>query len=214
MTWTLQHLEEHLLIGSTLVEGSTLSEGEARDVLAGRTISGHPLAEHREIWNHRAAIAWLIRELSVSPYLSVDLVLGLHRRLLDGLDAEAGGFKSHANFTYRTDGARYAYLHPALVPDAMSAWVAAFNDAKGPGDAALHAAELYARLQEIHPFGDGNGRIGRILMAYFLHWKHNLSFCFYARDKVTHLHAVEASDSGDLSPLGEFFRARISGPEA
>ncbi len=40
MRWSLKDLEEWLLIGSTLVEGSTLSEQDARDVLAGRTVSG------------------------------------------------------------------------------------------------------------------------------------------------------------------------------
>jgi hypothetical protein len=48
MTWDLETLQEHLLIGSTLVEGSTLTADEASQVLAGRTVSGHPLAEMRE----------------------------------------------------------------------------------------------------------------------------------------------------------------------
>lgn len=45
MSFRLEDLEERLLIGSTLVEGSTLTEQEARDVLAGRTVSGHPIRE-------------------------------------------------------------------------------------------------------------------------------------------------------------------------
>jgi hypothetical protein len=40
VSWSLKDLEEHLLIGSTLVEGSTLSETEARQILAGRMVSG------------------------------------------------------------------------------------------------------------------------------------------------------------------------------
>src|SRR5207249_885995 len=85
MRWSLESLEKHLLIGSTLVEGSTLSEEDAEHVLAGRTISGHPIHELRELLNYRAAVEWLMKELLVSPFLSVDLVLGFHRRLFAGL---------------------------------------------------------------------------------------------------------------------------------
>jgi Fic family protein len=210
MAWSLSYLEQHLLVGSTLVEGSTLTESEAHDVLAGRTITGHPLREHREIWNHRAAIEWLIRELDASPYLSVDLVLGLHRRLLDGLEDEAGTWKAHGNFTVRSTGERHDYQHPARVPDSMREWVAAFNEAPEAGEPVAQAAELYARFQQIHPFQDGNGRIGRILIAYFLHWKHGLSFRFYASHKLEHLRAVEASDDGDMQPLVAFLGSVIS----
>jgi Fic family protein len=209
VSWSLSYLEEHLLIGSTLVEGSTLTEAEARDVLAGRTISGHPVREHREIHNYRAAIAWLMRELASSPFLSTDLIRDLHRRLMTGLDLEAGEWKSHTNFTIRSTGERHDYGHPARVEDAMLEWTASYNEAPASGDAAAQAAELYARFQQVHPFQDGNGRIGRLLIAYFLHWKHASSFRFYASHKVAHLRAVEATDEGDLWPLIALFRSLI-----
>lgn len=124
MRWSLKDLEEWLLIGSTLVEGSTLSEAEARDVLAGSTVSGHPVSEARELLNYRAATA------------------------------------------------------------------------------------AYAEFQQIHPFEDGNGRIGRILVAYFLHWKGGLAFRFVAADRLAHLRAIESSDEGDLEPLTTFIATR------
>lgn len=209
MAWSLAELEEHLLIGSTLVEGSTLTEEEARAVLAGRTVSGHPVTETRELLNYRAAAEWLLRELARSPWVSEDLVLGLHRRLFDGLAGEAGRFKSHENFTVRADGRRHAYLHPSRVDSAMRDWITRFND-EPSGEAAEATADLYARFQQIHPFADGNGRIARLLVAYWLHWRHGLAFRFYASDKLEHLRAIEASDDGDLAPLVGFFRDRVT----
>ncbi len=70
MRWSLASLEKHLLIGSTLVEGSTLSEDEAASVLAGRTVSGHPVQEIRELLNYRAAVQWVMGELEATPFVS------------------------------------------------------------------------------------------------------------------------------------------------
>jgi hypothetical protein len=47
------------------------------------------------------------------------------------------------------------------------------------------------------------------LLAYYLHRQAGLGFRFYARDKLDHLRAVEASDYADLAPLIAFIHARI-----
>jgi len=207
MRWSLKDLEEWLLIGSTLVEGSTLSEQDARDVLAGRTVSGHPVSEARELLNYRAGTAWLMDELERSPYVSQNLVRDFHRRLLDGLAHDAGQFKSRQNYVLRSEGSRHDYLHPGRVAEAVSLWLERFN-APPQSQPASEAAAIYADFQQIHPFEDGNGRIGRLLLAYWLHWKHGLAFRFVAGDRLEHLRAIEASDRGDLAPLTAFIAAR------
>lgn len=208
MPFTLADLEERLIIGSTLVEGSTLTEDEARAVLAGRTIVGHPLREQRELLNHRTATGWLIAELEKSPFVSAPLVLDFHRVLMDGLVDEVGRFKSLRNFALRPDGSKVEFLAPAAVPQAIQAWIEQFDH--GPASSAADgAAALYGDFERIHPFADGNGRVGRILVAYWLHWKHGLAFRFRFRDRLEHLAALEASDRGDMGPLVAFFEARI-----
>jgi Fic family protein len=206
MSFRLEDLEDRLLIGSTLVEGSTLTEREARDVLAGRTVSGHPIREARELTNYRTATGWLIEQLDASPYLSVDLILGFHARLLDGLSEDAGRFKSHENYTIRSDGKRHDYLHPSQVIPVMQQWVNAFNHEPtlNPFEGG---ADLYARFQQTHPFSDGNGRLGRLFLAYWLH-RRGFAFRFFAADKLAHLRAIEATNHGDLRPLAEFLRER------
>lgn len=208
MVWNIEELQEHLLIGSTLVEGSTLSESEAKAVLAGRTVQGHTARELRELTNYRAATQWLMERLDRDGMLSVGLVLGYHARLMAGLGDDAGRFKAHENYTIRTDGTRHSYRHPSQVPSDMLAWVFDFNEA--PEDAVARGASLYARFEDIHPFSDGNGRIGRVLLACFLYRATGKSFRFYASDRVEHLRAVEATNHGDLEPLAAFVRARLS----
>ncbi|HEY3236274.1 MAG TPA: Fic family protein [Polyangiaceae bacterium] len=208
MRWLLEDLEEHLLIGSTLVEGSTFTEDEAREVLRGRTVTGHPIREHRELVNYRAAAEWFMREVRASPYMSVDVVRDLHRQLLFGLTDNAGCFKTQRNYTFRSNGSRHQYDPPDRVLPALTDWVTEYNHG-APAEPAPQSAKLYATFQQIHPFTDGNGRIGRLLIAYFLYWKHSMLFRFYARDKIEHLSALEASDDGKLGPLIDFFQARL-----
>lgn len=209
MNSLLSRLESSLLVGSTLIEGSTLSEAEAEVVLAGRTVAGHPLHEVRELLNYRAAIRWLVGELGRSPYLSYDLVLDFHRQLFRGVPGEHGRTKASANFTYRSDGSRFAYEAPARVPAALQDWVDAFN-ADDSTEAAARAAWLYYRFEQLHPFEDGNGRIGRVLVAYWLHWKWRRPFSFYLQDRLRHLEALEAANAGDPAPLRDFVAACIA----
>lgn len=167
------------------------------------------MREAAELLNYRGATAWLIDQVRVTPYVSVDLVTGFHLRLMTGISGEAGRFNGHANYTIRTDGVRHDYLHPSKVSEAVGSWVTDLNES-GARAPAADAAALYARFQAIHPFDDGNGRVGRIFVSYFLHWKHRYTFPFFATDKLEHLRAIEASDAGDLSLLTRFFDARIS----
>jgi Fic family protein len=208
MAWDLETLQEHLLIGSTLVEGSTLTADEASQVLAGLTVSGHPLAEMRELVNYRDAVAWLMSQLETVPYLSEDLIRELHRRLVAGLSDAGGRYKSHANFTYRVDGSKHHYVKPARVEAAMRAWIGDFN-AKSFQTSEQGAAALYYGLVHIHPFGDGNGRIGRVLIAYWLHWKWQRSWSFHLDDKQPHLDALHAANDGSFVELARFFDERI-----
>ncbi|MCM0606982.1 MAG: Fic family protein [Xanthomonadaceae bacterium] len=207
MKWKLEDLEDALLIGSTLVEGSTLTEQESREILAGRTVLGHPISEARELLNYRSAVEWLIHELQKSPYVSIDLIQSFHQKLFTGFSGDHGKWKSIENYTFRSDGSRFDYVSPSKVQTAMQEWIKLYN--RDPHD-RNQIAELYYSFQSIHPFQDGNGRIGRVLMAYWLHWKFKSLFTFKLKDKVEHLRALEAANSGDLSQLERFFKKRIS----
>lgn len=208
MAWNPRDLEERLLIGSTLVEGSTLTEGEARDVLAGKTLQGHPVLEIRELLNYRAAVEWLISQLGVSPYLSIDLIQHFHIRLFQGFAGDHGRWKTSPNFTYRRNGTRHEYTSPSRVDDEMRAWVKNFNQALITAPDAA-AARLYYQFQLTHPFADGNGRIGRVLISYWLDWKADQSFSFRLKDKAAHLEALEAGNEGNFGPLEKFFRTHV-----
>jgi Fic family protein len=208
MRWDIDQLQEHLLIGSTLVEGSTLTENEAKQVLAGKTIAGHPISEAQELLNYRASVEWLILQLKKSPFVSMDLILFFHTKLFLGFHGDHGRWKSVQNFTYLSDGNRYDYESPAKTENSMRKWLEKYN-LEPKGASAEVVAELYYDFQRIHPFEDGNGRIGRVLIAYYLHWKFKSYLVFRLKDKVEHLKVLESANHGNFKPLAQFFKKRI-----
>jgi len=210
MKWDLHYLESKLLIGSTLVEGSTLSESESKKILSGKTVSGHLISEARELLNYRSAAQWLIAELNKSPYISIDLIVEFHKRLFVGFPGEFGIFKKTQNFTYNSKGDRFNYIKPSKTQESVALFVNDFNDfAKKDKDQAVETGSaLYYRFQEIHPFEDGNGRIGRILISFWF-YKHHLEFSFFLKDKMDHLQALEKANLGDMKPLILFFKKRL-----
>lgn len=210
MSWKIKDisdLENRLLIGSTLVEGSTLSEDEAKQVLQGKTVSGHPISEARELINYRTAVERLIGELEASPFLSKDLIQNFHQRLFTDFPGTHGSWKSDPNYTYLSSGERMDFAPPSKVESMMAAWIDDFNQKTQP-DPVAQAANLYYRFQMIHPFSDGNGRIGRVFVSYFLHLHGKSFFEFYSSDRIEHLGALEAANRGSFEKLIEFFKKR------
>jgi hypothetical protein len=78
------------------------------------------------------------------------------------------------------------------------------------GHWAISPYRIGSTLVEGSTLTDGNGRIGRVLLAYYLYRQQGVAFRFYARDRLEHLRAIEASDHGELGPLITFIGARIA----
>lgn len=208
MSLELHYLQKHLLVGSTLVEGSTLTDSEAEVVLAGKTVSGHSITEHRELLNYQFAVEKILADFDESPILSVQMILDFHRRLFHGLSEDLGRWKSSPNYTFLSDGQRLDYLDPAQVEIEINRWTQDFNQ-KNQNEHLRIGAELYHRFQMIHPFEDGNGRIGRVLMAFWFYRHLKKIFHFYFKDKLPHLEALESAGRGKMRDLETFFKQRL-----
>jgi Fic family protein len=99
-------------------------------------------------------------------------LLQWHRRLMEGSgglrEGMAGAFRTEQSFVGGTSPRDAAYVPPPpeLVGELMDGLVAFAND--DALDPVTQAAVLHAQFESIHPFGDGNGRIGRILIGWVL----------------------------------------------
>jgi hypothetical protein len=74
----------------------------------------------------------------------------------------------------------------------------------------LFVAEIHARFEQIHPFRDGNGRVGRLATNLLLVRHGFPPAIVYKRDRTRYLSALKRADRGDAGPLAEIFARAVT----
>lgn len=146
---------------SNKIEGSTLSEGETADILFNsQTLSNKSLVEHLEVKNHQAALNYLFNYLKSKAKIDEELILKLHSILLNGIRDDAGCLRRHAVRIVASYVPTANYLK---LPELIKTLVKDINGQDK--DLVSLISRTHAEFEKIHPFADGNGRIGRLIMA-------------------------------------------------
>jgi Fic family protein len=136
--------------------------------------TGSARGDVREVRNYLTAHEYGLRALKELP-LSLRLLREIHKRLMQGVrghERHPGSFRSYQNWIGHSPGAPIEEAR--YVPPPAPEMRAALNDfEKFLHDQALPplvvAALAHYQFEAIHPFGDGNGRIGRLLISLLLH---------------------------------------------
>jgi Fic family protein len=125
-----------------------------------------------EVLGNIDAMSSAVRELGAGDPISLDVLLGFHRRLFADtrLAAQAGRLRDKQNWIggsdYNPCSAAFVPPPPELVPGLMADLCSFCNDESLP--AVAQAAIAHAQFETIHPFPDGNGRTGRGLIHLVL----------------------------------------------
>lgn len=199
----LDVLSLHLTYNTNTIEGSTMTLADTEAVMfEHKILNNRTQSEHIEVKNHQAALYWLIEYLSKNDSLNRDFILQLHLRLMNGLIGDAGAFRSHS---VRIMGSRVATANYLKVPLLIDKFIDATN--KDTSDIVKHLAYTHAMFEKIHPFSDGNGRIGRLLMLA-LALRHNTVPPIIARErKYAYYKYLELAQSKDVYEPMELFIA-------
>lgn len=165
---------------SSRIEGTQATMGEVLEFEAGSPpdgLSDGRLENIQEVLNYRRAMRQAQQLLETMP-ICLRVVLDLHRTLLHGVRGQGkapGELRRVPNWigaVGRPEAeARYVPISAGELPQAMSAWEKYVN---GDGvDRLTQLAIIHAEFEALHPFLDGNGRLGRMLVPLFL-WKSGL----------------------------------------
>jgi Fic family protein len=153
-----------LTYNSNKIEGSTLSEDETADIMFNnKSIPNKSIIEQLEVKNHQAALQYLFTYLENAKKINEELILKLHSILMNGIRDDAGLYRRHG---VRIVGSNVPTANYLKVADLMKDILVVIN--KKQKDGVAHISNIHARFEQIHPFSDGNGRIGRLILAAML----------------------------------------------
>lgn len=150
---------------SNRIEGSTLTENETGAILFhNKALPNKSLSEQLEAKNHQTALHFLYDFLTQKSHrLDENFILKIHAILMNGIHADAGRYRYHG---VRIVGTHVVTANFMKVPMLMGQLTAELNTKID--DPLKQVALTHARFEQIHPFGDGNGRVGRLLMHAML----------------------------------------------
>jgi Fic family protein len=196
----LEHYYDiELTYTSNAIEGNTLSPVETTLVIEqGVTIAGKPLKDHLEALDHYDAIRY-VRELAGSspePLAEIDL-RNLHSLVVKRSRPEIAGRYADLARYVRTERGRHSFPSPAEIPALMGDFAAWLKTAPYTPEATPDTAfEAHLKLVNIHPFNDGNGRTGRLLMNLILIRGGYPPIAVRPEDRVRYIGALQASQAG------------------
>lgn len=163
----LQRLQEEFLVeytyNSNAIEGNTLTLQETALVLEGITIDRKPLKDHLEAVGHKDAFLYVQELIRDNIPFSETIIKQIHTLVLMNRPEDRGIYR---RIPVRIMGAYHTPPDPIMVPEMMEKLIAEFTKKK------LHpienAALFHLKFEGIHPFVDGNGRTGRLILNLFL----------------------------------------------
>jgi hypothetical protein len=227
---------------STAIEGNTLILKEVKTLLEeGRAVGEKELREYLEVQGYADAARWVYqRAHHTAVAVPEDLVALSELREIHDLvvrpvwlhfppdshgQAEGpGSFRRHDIEPFAGGMKPPPWPDvPALVTDWLSrandvkdyaaAWLACGSPLSALTDHPLaRVADIHAAFERIHPFRDGNGRTGRLVMNLLLVRLGYPPAVIYKKDRAKYLHGLDRADKGDPGPLAELVaRAVIHG---
>jgi Fic family protein len=178
-----------------------LTKGETQDILFNNNTNvNKSIREILEAKNHQTAFDYLLKQLLKHKKINEDLILKLHSILMSGILPNAGSYRNHA---VRIIGTNIPTANYLSITKLMNKLFLEIN--KKSKDIIFDISNIHAEFERIHPFSDGNGRIGRLLLIGQL-LNHNLPPAIIKKEYKRHYYTylAKAQSTNDFSLLENF----------
>jgi Fic family protein len=195
-----------LTYNSNRIEGSTLSEPDTAAVLFDNVaLPNKTLNEQLEAKNHQTALNYLFDYIFKKEKINEALVLKLHGILMNGVRPDAGVYRDHGVIIRGVALPTANHLSvPKLTPEVIR------EADKKTDDIIALCAKVHSKFEQIHPFADGNGRVGRLLMSAML-LKENIAPAIIqqTQKQLYYTYLYKAQTKGDHSQLELFLCSAV-----
>jgi len=189
---------------STAIEGNTMTRAQVENLVERRQASGD-LLENLDIEGYARAADWSYQQAREYEGVPVAVLSEIHK-LAVGLawEVEPPPTRDRPG-AWRAGGVRIRAVQvpmPAMIPSELDDWSRSTRDLAGR-HAIAHAAHHHAWLERIHPFVDGNGRTGRLVLNFMLVQHGYPPAVILASQRRRYLKTLQMADDSNPNPLAE-----------
>lgn len=220
----LWHQEAH---HSTALEGNTLILNEVRKLLEeGRAVGSKELKEYMEVIGYGAAAKWVYGQAldpgdwTTGELLTVQEVRTVHYEAMTPVwnvapHPHATPSETPGNWRQHDIQPFPEGMTPPPFPEVdhhMADWVTEVNQLRGSSETPFveRLATVHNGFEKIHPYPDGNGRTGRLLLNLLLVRLGYPPAIVYKNERAKYLNAMRKADQGDYGPLGELIARAVT----
>ena len=198
-------LNEEFLVeftyNSNAIEGNTLTLRETDMVLRGLTIDQKPLKDHLEAIGHKEAFEYVSSLVGIGEPLTERIIKDIHYLVLSDKKDDCGVYRK---IPVRIMGAAHEPVQPYLILPKMEQLIVDLNSSNE--NIVTKLARFHIEFESIHPFIDGNGRTGRLLVNLELMKAGYPPIDIKFTDRIKYYQAFdEYHTKGDLSVMEDLF---------
>lgn len=159
----LERLNEEFMVeftyNSNAIEGNTLTLRETEMVLKGLTIDAKPLKDHLEVIGHKEAFKYVYTLVTEHADLTETVIKDIHYLVLSDKKDDRGIYRK---VPVRIMGSEHLPTEPYLIVEQMHELIKNYNSDNT--HIVTQLAKFHIDFERVHPFIDGNGRTGRLLV--------------------------------------------------
>lgn len=191
---------------SNAIEGNTLTLRETDMVLRGLTIDQKPLKDHMEAVGHKEAFDFVRELVRDNAPMSERIIQQIHYLVLADKKDDRGVYR---RVPVRIMGAQHEPVQPYLIQPRMEQLMLSY--AESSEHTVTKLARFHIEFEGIHPFIDGNGRTGRLLVNLELMKAGYPPIDIKFTDRMAYYNSFDAYHlNGDLSAMEKLFAGYIN----
>lgn len=195
---------------STAIEGNTLTQEQTASILLSGVITGNVLErEFYEVKNYKRVMPFILQSIQEDQKLTPMLIKEIHALTMENLLPNAGSFKTIQNLIVGADfETTKPYLVPTRIYELCDNLDHQLQNAKSDDEKLKIILKTHFDFERIHPFSDGNGRTGRLLIFYSCLQENILPPIIQKEDKNLYIAILREEKLDDFFALAKQIQAK------